>query len=266
MKFAIMYANHDVDRRWDNTAAELGDVIWHAGVSLDEFKRLCDRWAALYFSRQNYFKIGGKCVFSFYLFDKYVRDVGGEENAKAGLAYLRAVARKASPGGLHLQLLWHKDGDPADYVQRYGFDSISMYNWTSGNKFLGAEDAAKLRADGVIPYMKWANAACTTWNGYAGLPVPFFPTVSIGYDDNPRFPPQKWTDVRTPATPEEFEAVVRRAKAFADAHAGICGQKVVYLNAWNEWTEGAAIQPDERYGYGYLNALWRVFRSKEGTK
>lgn len=263
MKFSIMYANHHVNNRWDNRAAEIGPVIWNAHVSLDEFRRLCDRWVELYFSRPNYHRIDGKCVFSFYQFYEYVDGVGGEANAKAGLDYLREATRKAGLGELHLQLLWHSSDDPADQIRRYGFDSVSMYNWTSGNNFLSDEDAERLSADGSIPYRKWADAACASWDRFANLEVPFYPTVALGYDDNPRFPPQKWTNVMTPATPQELEEYVRRAKVWIDAHAPKRGQKVIYLNAWNEWTEGASLQPDERYGYGYLNALWRVFKKEK---
>ena len=260
MKFAIMYANHDVDSRWDNKAADLGPVIWKAAVTLDEFKRLCDRWVERYFTRPNYFRIDGRLVFSFYQFNTYVKGVGGEEKAKDGIAYLREAVRKAGLGELHLQLLWHQNGDPAEHIRTYGFDSVSMYNWTSGNNFFSEKDAAQVRAEGVFPYMKWADAVCGAWEQFAHLSVPFYPTVSLGYDDNPRFPPQKWTDVMTSATPQEFEAVVRRAKAFADSNIPDGRQKVIYLNAWNEWTEGAMLQPDGRYGYGYLNALSRIFK------
>ena len=33
----------------------------------------------------------------------------------------------------------------------------------------------------------------------------------------------------------------------------------ITINSWNEWTEGTYLEPDDKFGYGYLDALGKVF-------
>ena len=65
----------------------------------------------------------------------------------------------------------------------------------------------------------------------------------------------------TGSTPERFEAFLRRAKAYVDAHPD--QPPLITINAWNEWAEGSCLEPDSLNGYGYLEAVKRVFKTAE---
>ena len=51
------------------------------------------------------------------------------------------------------------------------------------------------------------------------------------------------------------------AKAYADSHPD--QPPLITLNSWNEWTESSYLEPDDLYGWGYLDAVKRVFAGDE---
>ena len=63
------------------------------------------------------------------------------------------------------------------------------------------------------------------------------------------------------ATPEKFYCYLSQLKEKV-LRSG--QQPVIFLNAWNEWAEGAYLEPDEKHGYAYLEQLSRVFPQEEG--
>lgn len=58
------------------------------------------------------------------------------------------------------------------------------------------------------------------------------------------------------ASPEKFEKYMRRL--FQKINNNNL-EKIVFINAWNEWCEGAYLEPDELHGFGYLTALKAAF-------
>lgn len=68
-------------------------------------------------------------------------------------------------------------------------------------------------------------------------------------------------NILTDCTPAEIEKACRLAKDYVDAHN--LPVPLVTVNSWNEWTETSYIQPDDLYGYGYLEAIKKVFMGEE---
>ena len=95
------------------------------------------------------------------------------------------------------------------------------------------------------------------WARLESFNVPYFPHVSLGWDNNPRFTGFRPGILRG-NTPEQIERALRMAKDYADRHPG--QPPLITINSWNEWTESSYLEPDDLYGYGYLEAVKRVFK------
>ncbi|MCR5356944.1 MAG: glycoside hydrolase family 99-like domain-containing protein [Lachnospiraceae bacterium] len=79
-----------------------------------------------------------------------------------------------------------------------------------------------------------------------------FPGLMPDWDNTPRRDYKGLVYKGT--SPEKFEETLRALKKKKDGHK----TDFVFINAWNEWGEGAMIEPDEYRGYGYLEAIKRV--------
>jgi hypothetical protein len=71
----------------------------------------------------------------------------------------------------------------------------------------------------------------------------------VAFDDTPRRGEK--ARVIENVTPELLE------KYFEKLYSLCCesNREFVLLTAWNEWGEGAYLEPDEKDGYAYLNAI-----------
>ena len=54
-----------------------------------------------------------------------------------------------------------------------------------------------------------------------------------------------------------YELQKKYAKEYADRHPE--RPALITVNSWNEWTETSYLEPDDFYGYGYLEAIKKIF-------
>ena len=271
MKFYIMYANHDVDDTWDNKKphCEIPNPHFTADITFDEFKeKLVPRWLN-YFKKPNYYKIDGKPVFYLYCPMVFIRSLG-IENAKKALDYLDEAAKKAGFKGVHLQFPhgWAAEPQPIpnnanptnkQFFDYFGVDSVTCYNWRDVVPMKG-----KYPFHEDIDYKSWGEECMKCLDGLQALyEIPYCPNVTIAWDNNSRFPKGVKTGVSLNATPELFEKYLRQTKEWVKKNNYKNAPKLIVINSWNEWTEGSYLEPDERNGYGYLNACGKVLVEEE---
>ena len=259
MKFYVMWANHDANYTWDiRNAGVVDETIWRGDVDRAEFEKIGRRWIEKYFSQENYYKIDGKPVVSIYDLNNFLKGLGGIDGVKDAVLWLRQEAIKAGFDGVHLQFIrWNGntanasgvDGGTvrteASLVEKIGFDSLTHYQFVHFTDMTG-------------DYIEITDKAKKEWKKASDeYNIPYFPHVSVGWDNNPRFKNFK-TKITRNNTPENFEKALVAAKEFADE----LGVSLITINSWNEWTETSYLEPDNLYGSGYLEAVKRVFKDE----
>ena len=78
-----------------------------------------------------------------------------------------------------------------------------------------------------------------------------FRGVMPGWDNTPRR--QDEGTIYHGSSPGAYQAWLEAALDFTREQC-VGEERIVFLNAWNEWAEGAALEPDQRHGHGYLEA------------
>ena len=226
-------------------------MLWTGVIDPADWPVIVKRVINQYFVKPNYTKIDGKPVFAIFSADLFIKSFGTVEAAKEAMDYMRKETAAAGFPGLHYMMMSGAGCYPDEkHMEMIGNhlklcpDSWSWYN-------MGGFDPD------YIVYNENSLNMRSAWD--EKLDIPVFPTVSIGWDDTPRFPAKGKDDVaHLNQTPEVFGKYLRLAKDYADSHAAE-QPRFVFINAWNEWVEGSYLLPDVRNGYSYLKEVQSVF-------
>jgi hypothetical protein len=259
VKFYLMWANHDVTHLWDIRVSQInGNIIWQASVDRAEFETIAKRLIEKYFKHPSYYTIDDKPVFMIYDLKNLVKGLGGIQQTADAFEWFRNEAKRSGLPGLNLQhTSWGakqlnlsgldagNTTTPSEIVKHLAFDSQTHYQMVHFTKI----DRDYLD---IIPDMvkEW-NLMDTTYD------IPYFPHVSLGWDNNPRYKDFKPGVVKN-NTPENIRKALELAKDYIDKHPN--QPPLITINSWNEWTETSYLQPDDIFGYGYLEAVKQVFK------
>jgi hypothetical protein len=253
LKFALMWANHE----WADYFPAPYDKPWNSWLPIrhspEDLARAIDYAAERYFRRPNYWKVDGRLFYSVFQPTALIDGLGGEAKTRSLLESIDRRLDRAGLPPLHWNAMTWDPGAVAR-CRDAGFRSTTTYNITSSGK-----TSANLTQD----YEDLMAAHSAAWKGMAGTPLPHCPVVTMGWDVTPRclhnvpFPFAKtgypYCHVVTGNTPERFGRLCKMAAEHAASDPK--APPAIFVNAWNEWTEGSYLLPEERRGTAYLEAL-----------
>jgi hypothetical protein len=103
------------------------------------------------------------------------------------------------------------------------------------------------------------------FNALANTPseFTFFSGVCPAWDNEARRPGRGLSFVGS--TPYKYGYWLKASCELA-MEAADPTERIVFINAWNEWTEGAHLEPDRHYGLAYLAETRRVVRALSASR
>ncbi len=246
--FCLCWANHSWNSIWQGTSDMLMEQRY---PGWDDHAAHFD-WLLQAFTDKRYLTVDGKPIFAIYRPDdipevRKVADFWRERAVKAGLPglYLSGVSH-FSPG-------W----DPRER----GLDASTMQ--------------ALPPRDGRIPWRHFATKIrlalkgnkheLSIWDYEEVLPMLLrrnkvewtdFPLVLPNWDNTPRSGMRGL--VFENATPDLFRGLLREAISRVEDRAP--DERIVFLKAWNEWAEGNYVEPDQKWGHAWLEAIRQELR------
>lgn len=151
-------------------------------------------------------------------------------------------------------------------VKALGFDAVG----TTDQKYAELKTGGKLRKVCFAAIRKLFPGALLDKFDYSKIIDNFYspsdrrddvyPQLLAGWDRSPRS--GRKAIVYYNDTPENFEKAAKKAVECVENKTP--EHRIIFLNSWNEWGEGAYMEPDLKYGKGKINSLNKVL-SNENT-
>lgn len=240
LPFCLCWANENWSRRWDGFET---DILIAQQHSVEDDLAFI-QYVAQYMRDERYIRINGKPLLLVYR-------PGLLPSARKTGKRWREWCQKNGIGDIYLA-----------YTQSFDTVNPKKYGFDAAIEFPPNNVPLPNIADSVQPLNERFNGKVYDWRAfvkrsrhYKHPAYTLFRSVCPSWDNTAR---RKHNGtIYLHSTPELYRewlgnAVVDTCNRFKQSD-----ERLVFVNAWNEWAEGAHLEPDQQYGYAYLEATRR---------
>lgn len=247
LPFCLCWANENWSRRWDGRADDI--LIGQQHSADDDLAFIAH--IAPYLRDRRYLRVDGKPLLLVYR-------PGLLPDPRATAGRWRDWCRDNGIGEIFIAYTQSFDrADPADF----GFDGAAEFppNLATPGNLTARQSLINPEYRGQV--LDWRELA----DDYRQRPMPpyrLFPGVNCGWDNEPR---------RSGAGRTYLHSAPRRYRDWLHdtIERRLAGRpasdRLVFVNAWNEWAEGAVLEPDARLGHAWLQATRDALGRCAGT-
>jgi tetratricopeptide (TPR) repeat protein len=247
--FCICWANENWTRRWDGHDNE---ILMAQDCSNDEQNQAFAEHIVPILLDDRYIRVNGAPLLIIYRVDLFPNLLKTSEQ-------WRDIFRKNGVGEVHLcvALTFGFDKHPHDV----GFDSAVQF---PPNTFSSCEISPK--EVGINDFsgkiFDYKSLAVNTLSQQSQDDKVFL-SVMTSWDNTARR--KDAAHIYANSSPEIYEfwlrGVIEKTKQVPSR-----AERLVFINAWNEWAEGAHLEPDIKYGHTYLTATKKVLLAQHSWK
>lgn len=263
LKYCLTWANENWTRQWIGSSdvllrqAHLADrAIWRR-----HFEYLLP-----YFNDPRYLRMDDRPVFCLYRPElnpslaEYVQFFN-EQAVHHGLPGVYFIGMQPYPLAGSDEVFCHLDSR-LRFQPRYLFNTAMSSRSGVVRRFEGALRALpeRLQLPLITAWQRFAGSSVYDYELFCQRLIELaraddantFQSIIVDWDNTARY--GKRARLFRGSTPERFGHWLEQLTAVEKAK----GREYIFINAWNEWSECAYLEPDEDYGYQYLEQVKRL--------
>lgn len=243
MPFSFCWANENWTKRWDGNESE---VLLAQNYSAEDARNFI-HYLIPFFKDPRHLTVDGRPVL-------WVYRPGHIDNVKEYIEiWGKECAKKGLPAPYVVAVLTRGITDPYAYHMDAAVERV-LHDWTDG---IVPDIRPKLDKyhDMTGSVLDYNQVADFYENQTEAKDFDYFRSLVPIWDNTARY------DTRAillhGGSPQRFQQWLERCIDYSRNNLPE-DRRFVIVNAWNEWAEGAHLEPDTCHGYGYLNAVGRA--------